>query len=195
MTTANRKFPVETLSPSEVHALLKRCSPRCPTGLRNRALIVCLWRCGLRISEALSLRPKDIESSSIRVLDGKGGKFRIVGIDVEAMAVIERWVAERKRLGISGTRPLFCTLRGGAIAGAYVRNMLKRVARKANIEKRVHPHCLRHTHATELCQEGVNVGIISKQLGHSSIATTARYLDHISPRQVIETMSNRTWSV
>ncbi len=76
---------------------------------------------------------------------------------------------------------------------AYVRVLLPRLARKADIEKRVHAHGLRHTHAAQLRAEGVDIGIISKQLGHRSIATTARYLDHIAPQQVIETIRQRTW--
>ncbi len=77
---------------------------------------------------------------------------------------------------------------------AYVRVFLRRLARKAGIEKRVHPHGFRHTHAAELRSEGVDVGIISKQLGHRSIATTARYLDHIAPQDVIEAMNARAWT-
>ena len=57
----------------------------------------------------------------------------------------------------------------------------------------MHPHGLRHTGAAELLSEGVDVGIISKQLGHASIAATSRYLDHINPKQVIETMQQRKW--
>jgi len=64
---------------------------------------------------------------------------------------------------------------------------------RAGIDKRVHAHGLRHTHAAQLRAEGIDIGIISKQLGHSSISTTARYLDHLAPRAVIETMRNRTW--
>ena len=70
---------------------------------------------------------------------------------------------------------------------------LPRLGRKVGIEKWVHAHGLRHTHASELRQEGIDVGIISKQLGHSSIATTARYLDHVAPQAVIDTMRARVW--
>ncbi len=76
---------------------------------------------------------------------------------------------------------------------AYVRVLLPRLGRKAGIDKRVHAHGLRHTHAAQLRVEGVDIGIISKQLGHRSIATTARYLDHIAPQQVIETIRQRPW--
>ena len=70
-----------------------------------------------------------------------------------------------------------------------------RLAKKAGIEKRVHPHGLRHTHAAELREEGVDIAIISRQLGHSSIATTARYLDHIAPQTVIDTVRAREWEL
>jgi hypothetical protein len=77
---------------------------------------------------------------------------------------------------------------------SYVRVLLKRLATKARIDKRVHAHGLRHTHAAQLRAEGVDIGIISKQLGHASISTTARYLDHLAPRAVIEAMRNRIWT-
>jgi integrase len=71
--------------------------------------------------------------------------------------------------------------------------MLPRLARLAGIAKRVHAHGLRHTHAAELRAEGIDIGIISKQLGHTSIATTIRYLDHIAPRAVVEAVAGRVW--
>jgi len=77
---------------------------------------------------------------------------------------------------------------------AYVRVMLKRLGARAGIDKRVHAHGLRHTHAAQLRAEGVDIAIISRQLGHSSIATTARYLDHIAPTAVIEAMRRRGWN-
>jgi len=80
------------------------------------------------------------------------------------------------------------------MADAYVRVMLKRLAARAGIDKRVHAHGLRHTHAAQLRAEGVDIAIISRQLGHSSITTTARYLDYLAPRAVIETMRNRHWA-
>jgi len=78
---------------------------------------------------------------------------------------------------------------------SYVRTALPRLAAKAGIEKRVHAHALRHTLAFELMMEGVPVPIIQRQLGHASLATTQRYLDHIAPKDVIEVMQGRTWEV
>ena len=74
-----------------------------------------------------------------------------------------------------------------------MRVLIPRLARAAGIPKRVHAHGLRHTHAAELRAEGVDIGIISRQLGHRSIATTATYLDHIAPVAVTEAMRGRSW--
>ena len=192
-----RRFPPEILTDAEVGRLLDACSQRTPTGIRNRALIAILYRGGLRINEALDLFPKDIdlEAGSIRVLNGKGGRARTLGIDPAAGTFVERWLEVRSGLGMNGTYPVFCTLAGGRMGDAYVRVLLPRLGRKAGIEKRVHAHGFRHTHAAQLRVEGVDIGIISKQLGHRSIATTAHYLDHIAPQQVIETIRSRTWQL
>ena len=190
-----RKYPPEILTNEEVCALLSACSTKAPTGVRNRALIAVLYRGGLRISEVLDLAPKDIDArkGAIRVLHGKGDRARTVGLDAGALALLQRWLDVRSGLGVNGRCPVFCTLKGAPLSDAYVRRLLPRLARKAGIEKRVHAHGLRHTHAAQLRAEGIDIGIISRQLGHASIGTTARYLDHIAPLAVIETMQKRDW--
>jgi site-specific recombinase XerD len=191
-----KRYPAEVLTPDEVRRLLRIPSTRAPTGIRNRALITVLYRSGLRCAEALALQPKDIDrkAGSLRVLHGKGDKSRTVGMDPEAFAVLERWLDVRAARGINGRAAVFCTLHGQPLAAAYVRVLLPRLGRKAGIEKRVHPHGLRHTLAAELRAEGKDIGVISKQLGHESIATTARYLDHVAPAAVIEAMRERKWN-
>jgi site-specific recombinase XerD len=77
---------------------------------------------------------------------------------------------------------------------SYLKALLPKLGRQAGIGKRVHPHGLRHTHAYELMMEGVEMPIIQRQLGHVSLATTAVYLNHIAPKQVIETMRKRDWT-
>ena len=121
-------------------------------------------------------------------------RSRTVGLDPGAAAIIERWLDARSRLGLCGCRPVFWTLRGRPMAAAYIRVMFKRLAARAGIDKRVHAHGLRHTDAAQLRAEGVDIAIISHQLGHASITTTARYLDHIAPRAVIEAMHSRVWT-
>ena len=194
---AGQRYPAEILTPDEVRALIKACSNRAPTGIRNRALLVLLYRGGLRIAEALRLHPKDLDraAGTVTVLRGKGGKRRTIGLDPGAFAVLERWLDVRTKRGISRRAPVFCTLRGRPVHPAYVRALLPRLGRRAGIEKRVHAHGLRHTHAAELALEGKPMNLIQAQLGHTSLATTSRYLAHIAPAQLIEAMRARAWSL
>lgn len=190
---AGRAYPAEILTPGEMRDLVRACSNRAPTGIRNRALITLLYRGGLRISEALALYPKDVDrdAGTVRVLRGKGGKARTIGLDPEAFAVIERWLDKRAERGLNGHQALFCTLQGQPLDSSYVRALLPRLARKGGIEKRVHAHGLRHTHAAELAREGFPVNLIQAQLGNSSLGTTSRYLAHIAPAELIEAVRTR----
>jgi site-specific recombinase XerD len=192
-----RRYPAELLSPDEIRALIRACSARAPTGIRNRALIAVLYRGGLRISEALALYPKDVDqvAGTVTVLHGKGDQRRTVGMDPAAFALVERWLDKRRAVGIGPRRPLFCTLEGRRLDASYVRRLLPRLARKAGIEKRVHAHGLRHAHAAELAAEGVPVNVVQQQLGHGSLATTDRYLRHIAPRERVEAMRERSWEL
>lgn len=195
-----RRFPAEPLAEWEVQRLLAACSSRGHAGVRDRALIVILWRGGMRIAEALALYPKDVDldQGTITILEGKGRRRRVIGIDPDACAVIERWMRRRRELGFGGAQPIFCVFSkngraGKAVYASVVREKLKRLAARAGIDKRVHPHGLRHTHAFELANEAVPVHLIQRQLGHSSLATTERYVSHLAPRQVIDAMQRRTW--
>ena len=82
---------------------------------------------------------------------------------------------------------------GKPIQGVYVRNLLKRLAQKAGIEKRVNPHGMRHSFAGELLNEGIGLKHIQVSLGHSSIATTSKYLEKFNPRETIQTIQRRIW--
>jgi integrase/recombinase XerD len=189
---AGRRFPAEVLTEDEIRAMLRLCSLTAPTGIRNRALITVMYGAGLRISEALALKPSNVNAASgtVRVLHGKGDKARTVGLDDGSMAILARWMDKRRTLGLRNG-PLFCTLDGQPVSDRYVRDMLKRLAAKAGIDKRVHPHGLRHTHAAELVAEGTPVNVIQQQLGHASLAVTDRYLRHVAPADVIALGRNR----
>lgn len=199
MIPANKgqKYPAEPLTSDEVRALIRACSSRAPTGIRNRALIAVFYRGGLRLQEALRLYTKDLDpkQSTVRVLHGKGDKSRLVGIDDGAWAILDRWLDRRVRLGVNDKCPVFCTLDGAPIQPTYVRALLRRLAHKAQIQKRVHPHGLRHTHAFELANEGQPLHVIQAQLGHSSLAVTDRYIRHLSPQDVVATMRSRVWDL
>jgi integrase/recombinase XerC len=181
-----KHYPPEVMTPDEVAAIIGACSAKAPTGIRNRALLTLLYRSGLRISEALALRPSDISLSehTIRVLHGKGDKATTRGFHPSATDALARWIDTRRQLGIR-SGPLFCTLAGRPVYAQYVRNLLGRLAAEAGIEKRVHPHGFRHTFAVELERAGTPVTVVSKLLGHSSVAVTSRYLDHLTNHQAV----------
>lgn len=193
---AGQTLPPEVLTPEEVRALLQAPSATAPTGIRNQALLAVLYRGGLRISEALALERRDVDATAgtITVRHGKGDRRRVVGMDAGAFALLDRWLDERRRRGLRA-RAIFCTLDGHPLQASYVRALLPRLAAKAGIEKRVHPHGLRHTCAAELAIEGVPVPLIQQQLGHASLHTTTVYLRHIAPVELVETMRRRTWEL
>ena len=194
MSTRGQTYPPEPLTSGEVAAILGACSRRAPTGIRNRALLMLIYRSGLRISEALALKPAsiDLDQHSARVLHGKGNKATVRPLHPSADDALIRWMDTRRQLAAANgwkAAPLFCTLDGGHMSDRYVRDMLKRLAAKAGVDKRVHPHGLRHTYADELRRAGADVVVISKALGHSSIAVTARYLDHLSNGQAVSAVA------
>ena len=191
-----RRLPPELLTPDEVRALLRACSDSAPTGIRNRALLVTLYRAGLRLDEALRLVPTDVDGAAgvIRVAPRRDGQGREAGIDAAALAVVGGWLELRSSLGLSDDGPLFCTLSGGPLHPAYVRQLLPRLAERAGIDKRVHAQGLRYTHAAELAAEGLPAELIQGQLGHESLASTDRYLRRRSPAERIGVVQRREWT-
>ena len=182
-----KTYAPEVLTCEEIRTLLAACG-RSATGLRNRAILVVLWRAGLRVGEALALRPSDLDpaAGTLRVPRGKTG-HRTVELDPEALALVEQWATHRRSVvGLSGRKPLFCTLRGVTLQASYVRSMLKRLAARSGLERRVHPHALRHTMAAELLREGASVRHIQLQLGHSDLSTTAAYLERLKIRAEVQ---------
>jgi len=198
-TTQGRKFQPQTYSKEEVMLLVDGCNNG-STGLRNKVLIIVLYRCGLRISEALGIRSSDYNQNegTIRVI-GKGNKMRVVGLDSQTQLNLDLWISKRKEIGINGAGnpPIFCGISkmnfGKPLQSVYVRNLLNRLAKKVGIEKRVNPHGMRHSFAVELLNEGIGLKHIQVSLGHSSIATTSKYLDTIKPLETIQTIQRRTW--
>ena len=184
--TRGKLMPPEVFTEDEVRALIAACSTRGVTGHRNRALLAVLWRTGVRISEALELRPHDVDfkNGTVRVRLGKGLKPRTTVLsDLDALPLVQRWLEERGKLQAVGQgAPLFCTLKGTPTDPSYARHLLPRLAKRAGLERRVHPHGLRHTHAADLALAGVPVLAIQQQLGHSSLITTESYLRKVGVR-------------
>lgn len=193
-----RRFPAEVYTPDEVRRMLQACG-RGRVGHRNRAIIVTMWRGGLRIAEVIALEPRDLDAAegTVTIRHGKGNKRRIVGIDPTAWAVLERWQAVRAQLALPPRRRLFTTITrgnvGAPVQAPQFREALQRIGERAEIDKRVHPHGFRHTCAVDLLRAGWNVKQIQLFLGHNSLATTDRYLSHLMPWELIQTGRQRDW--
>ena len=168
-----KKLP-ETLQRSEAAALLDQPSLSCPTGIRNRAMLELMYHGGLRLGEVVGLRPSDIrwEAGELHLQHTKGGRHRVVPLTEETLGYLRLW-AEKRPAG--GTKRLFTTLKGKPVSPRYVQAMVAREAQSAGIERRVHPHMLRHTFATELLDEGYNIREVQELLGHANLSTTQIY--------------------
>lgn len=194
-----RKYPPTPPPADQVPAILDAFPLDTKIGRRNRAITVVLWRTGLRISEALDLLPADIDlvNHVVTVRCGKGSKRRLVGIDEHACRELVEWLDERAWHGCRAHEPVFCSMhahrRGRPMSSGTYREALHRAAARAGVTTRTAPHQLRHAMAVELSREGVSIPLLSRQLGHSNIATTSTYLAGISPVEVIDAMAARKW--
>jgi integrase len=161
---------------------------------RLRALIVVLWRAGLRINEALALGEADLDSrrESLLVRRGKGGRRRKVGMDDWAREQLPPWLIARVDLPVG---PLLCIAtgptRGRAWSPGAARTELRDAAARAGVRERFAPHQLRHAHAVEMAREGVPLIVIQRQLGHTNLGITSIYLQGIDSTEIIDTVHAR----
>lgn len=163
------------LEEAEVQRLLLAASERAPSGVRNRALIAFLYCSGLRLGEALALRPEQVDALAGTVRVG-APRERTAHLFPAARPYLETWVAVRAGLAPPTRAPLFCTLAGAALEPAYVRAMLARLGRRAGLAKRVHAHRLRHSCAARLGRAGLPAEELARQLGHARARSTRRAL-------------------
>lgn len=196
MSNKGRRFPADPLTPDEARGLLDAISPRYARGKRNRALIAVLWRSGLRAREACSLDLSDFRSGepcTLRVLAPKGaarGKApREVGLDRGTCELVLEWLATRGQ----HAGPLFASSTGRRLQTSYLRQLLGHLGQRAGIQRRVHPHALRHTFARDLYDEGVGIVHIQKALGHTHLATTSNYLASIGCADAAVVTAAREW--
>ena len=111
------------------------------------------------------------------------------------MKSMVRMLTAARTLGLNGRHPVFATISsnnfGHALNPDYVRQVLPRLAKRASVERRVHPHAFRHSLASALAQEGRPLRVISDQLGHSSVGVTDRYLRKVSPTELVSHLRDR----
>lgn len=173
-----RRLP-KTLSEDEVRRLMAVPNLSAPTGLRNRAMLMLMHRCGLRVSETCGLHLRDVRWDEgmihLRPEITKGHREAFAYMDEPAQQMLERWVIVRRQY--AARKPhLFTTLKGGPVSRHYCFQMVRRYGRRAEIERPISPHTLRHTYATELLKEGFNIIEVQNLLRHSDVRTTTIYL-------------------
>jgi site-specific recombinase XerD len=161
------QYPADPPTVDEIVAVMRHTADD-RHGFRLRAMIVVLWRAGLRIQEALASTEHDLDPrrGSLLVRRGKGDRRREVGMDEWGWEELSPWLSARGELPAGA---LFCVIdgptRGRPWSGAAVRREFRLVAAKAGVRRRFAPHQLRHAHALELAREGVPLNIIQRQLG------------------------------
>ena len=188
------RYPADPPTVEEIVAVMRHTGDD-RHGWRVRAMIVVLWRAGLRIQEALALAEHDLDQrrGSLLVRNGKGGRRREVGMDDWGWEHLRPWLSARAELPVG---PLFCIIdgptRGRPWSGAAVRVASSAGSPpRAGVRRRFAPHQLRHAHALELAREGVPLNIIQRQLGHANLGTTSIYLQGIDPEEIIATVRTR----
>lgn len=184
-----KKLPI-ILDAEEQKALIKQPNKRYITGERNKLMISFMLAAGTRLSETINLKWKHINlnTGKINIIDGKGGKDRIVYISNFIIDSLRTW-RERQSKEIGEVQNIFTTTKGDPLDARYIQRMIKRYSAKAQIEKNVSPHTLRHTFATDLYKNSKNIVLVQKALGHSDISTTMIYT-HIVDDELEYAMKN-----
>lgn len=178
MPKSGRKLP-DTLSINDINKILEQIDISTPSGIRDRAMIETLYACGLRVSELLNIKIRDIlfDSEIIRVF-GKGSKERIVPIGRSALEYINLYNIQVRHLFVKiskTTDSLFLNQRGTKLSRMGIWKIINKYVTLAGIETEVHPHTFRHSFATHLLEGGADLRAVQEMLGHSDISTTQIY--------------------
>jgi integrase/recombinase XerD len=179
-----RKLP-EFLTVEEVDRLLAAPDRRTPRGARDAAMLETLYATGLRVSELVKLRLRDVNfDAGYLMAFGKGRKERLVPVGESALASLRSYVEGARNVFLSASGPraldaLFLTHHGGPMTRQGFWKLLGRYAVVAAIRKRISPHKLRHSFATHLVERGADLRAVQAMLGHADIGTTEIYT-HLS---------------
>jgi len=186
-----RKLP-DTLSIKEIDTLIGTIDLSHPQGERNRAILETLYSCGLRVTELITLQISDLffEEGFIRVI-GKGDKQRFVPINSETqkyIVIYRNHIRNHIKVQKGFEDTLFLNRRGKQLTRNMIFLIIKDLAEKAGIQKKVSPHTFRHSFATHLLENGADLRSIQQMMGHESITTTEIYmhLDKTFLREVVE---------
>ena len=141
---------------------------------RDVALLTLLYGAGLRISEALSLKRKDVPLGDSLVMLGKGRKERVIPILPAIREAIDAYVAQRP-ISDAPDDPLFLSRRGKPMSAREAQSLMQRLRSELGLSERATPHALRHSFASHLLDGGADLRSVQELLGHASLSTTQTY--------------------
>lgn len=172
---AKRKIP-EFLTVEEQEQLIKVFNVRYFNSFRNRTMIKLFLASGLRLSEMINLRWRDINlmTGQLKVVEGKGTKDRILWISDSIVEDLRIW-KERQSKKLDICELVFTTSSKLKLDDRNIRRMVSLYSAKAGINKNVSPHTFRHTYASDLLRETKNIRLVQKALGHEDLSTTMIY--------------------
>lgn len=158
--------------------------------VRDKAIILCLYTSGCRVSEMAGMLLKDLRAdcTSIIVM-GKGRKERRVFFSKEAAGALKEYLAVRKKAipaEREGINHIFISKKGGNLSVRGIQYIISCYSKLQNNGKSFSPHSLRHSYATALVTKGADIRLVQELLGHASVSTTQRY-SHITTRHLLET--------
>ncbi len=173
-----RKLP-DVLTFEEIEKIIAQIPLDTAEGHRNKAILETMYSCGLRVSEVINLQITQLhmDVGFIRVI-GKGDKERLVPIGKDAMRQIDiyrRNIRVHMPVKKGEEDTLFLNRRGGALSRVMIFLVIKDLAMRAGIQKKVSPHTFRHSFATHLVEGGADLRAVQEMLGHESITTTEIY--------------------
>jgi len=173
------------LTVEEAVRLLEAPDLATPQGQRDRALLELLYASGLRVSELINLNLEQVslETNEIRVW-GKGSKERVALIGRPAAQALSTYLSQGRPelLGKKRSSAVFLNYKGERLPVRRIQKILGKYSSAANIDKRVHPHLLRHTFATHLLDGGADLRVVQELLGHAQLSSTQIYT-HVSQSQ------------
>lgn len=183
----------DTLSLQDVERIINAIDVSTDLGQRNHCMIEVLYGCGLRVSELIDMRISNINFKELYVkIQGKGDKTRFVPLAEFTAKLIKDYMRDvrvKSKINKRCEDILFLNSRGSAMSRVIVFIIIKELAEKAGISKKISPHTFRHSFATHLLQNGADLRYIQEMLGHSSITTTEIYT-HLKNEELRDVIIN-----
>ena len=179
--TPDRTLPRNILTVLEMEKLLDQPNLGLKTGIRDRTVLEVFYSTGVRLGElcSLTIYDADLQGRMLRINKGKGQKDRVVPLGKHAIRFLREYITKiRPHLTKRNkkSRALFVNQLGQPLSRQVVQIMVRTNAKKAGLTKKVSPHTLRHTFASQLVKNGADVVAVQKMLGHADLSTTQGYI-------------------